>query len=98
MKEFAKAFYKSKNWQNCRDTVYRRAGGLCEMCYQKGIIRPGEVVHHTIELTPENINDPDISLNPDRLVLICRECHAEVHDRKKRRRYRVDELGRVSLP
>lgn len=59
----------------------------------KGIIRTGEIVHHKIELTPENIHDPDITLNFDNLQLLCRDCHAAVH--KPEKRFKVDELGRV---
>ena len=36
MREFAKAFYKSKAWQQCRAgyIAYRRGldGGMCEIC------------------------------------------------------------------
>lgn len=59
----------------------------------KGIIRTGEIVHHKIELTPENIHNPDITLNFDNLQLLCRDCHAAVH--KPEKRFKVDELGRV---
>ena len=59
----------------------------------KGIIRTGEIVHHKIELTPDNIHNPDITLNFDNLQLLCRDCHAAVH--KPEKRFKVDELGRV---
>ena len=60
----------------------------------KGIINPGEIVHHKIELTPENINDPDIALSFGNLKLVCRECHAKEHG-KKQTRYTILEDGRV---
>lgn len=47
-----------------------------------------------IEITPENINDPMVTLNWDNLRLVCRECHAEKHG-KKIKRYSVDEYGFV---
>ena len=50
-------------------------------------------MHHKIPLTPENVTDPEITLNWDNLMLLCRECHAAVH--KPQKRYTVDELGRV---
>jgi 5-methylcytosine-specific restriction endonuclease McrA len=34
-----------------------------------------EEVHHIIELTPENINDPSIALNLDNLMCLCHNCH-----------------------
>lgn len=93
MREFAEAFYKSKRWQECRETYAKSKGYLCEMCKDKGIIKQGEIVHHKINITPGNIYDPDITLNWNNLMLLCRDCHAMVH--KKIKRYRVDELGRV---
>ena len=61
MKSFAKAFYKSKAWKECRAAYARRAGGLCERCLANGIYKAGEIVHHKIEITPENINDPTVT-------------------------------------
>ena len=74
-----KPFYKSKAWQNVRGKVWDRAHGLCERCMEKGEVKPAEVVHHRIPLNEVNVDDPDIALNPDRLVALCHECHTEVH-------------------
>lgn len=93
MKEYAKTFYKSKAWQRCRAGFVKNKRGLCEVCLARGQYNPGVIVHHKIHLTPENINDPDITLNYDNLQLLCRDCHALMH--KNLKRYRVDELGRV---
>ena len=46
---------------------------------ERGELKPADVVHHKIPLTPENVDDPDISLNPDRLIALCDDCHTEVH-------------------
>lgn len=61
---------------------------------KKGIYKPGDTVHHKIHLTPDNINDPEITLNYDNLMLLCRDCHAAIH--KPAKRYKVDELGKVT--
>ena len=95
MKEFAKAFYKSAAWKRCRDGYAKAAGGLCERCLEKGLYNPGEIVHHKTALTPDNVNNPAVTLAWDNLQLVCRNCHAELHGAEKR--YRVDELGRVLL-
>ena len=79
MKEFAAEFYKSKAWQKCRESYAQSVGWLCEDCLEKGIYKPGEIVHHKTELTPENIDDPVISLNADSLETRCRACHAIAH-------------------
>lgn len=78
---FAKRFYKGKAWQDVRSFVWDRANGLCERCLERGELKPADVVHHTIPLTPENMVDPDIALNPERLIALCDECHTEEHRR-----------------
>ena len=94
MKDYAEKFYKSKKWQKLRQYVWSRDRGLCQRCLKNGKITEGNTVHHIVEITPENINDESISLNPENLTTLCRDCHAAVHKREKR--YTVDELGRVS--
>lgn len=93
-KEFASSFYNSPAWKSTREEYKRYRGGLCEICWAEGIAKAGAIVHHRTELTPENINDMSIALGWDNLQLVCRECHAKIHDRRQRR-YKVDELGRV---
>ncbi len=110
-REFARKFYSSKRWQDCRNEYAKRAHHLCENCLAKGIYKPGVIVHHVEELTPLNIDKPEIALSFDNLELLCRECHAELHDlhggrwakvnEKKRQardaalRYKISENGRV---
>ena len=96
MREFATEFYKSTAWKECRAAYVHYAGGLCEVCLSKGLYNPGEIVHHKIHLTPDNITDPTVSLSFNNLQLVCRECHAAIHDDKRMsRRYTVDADGRV---
>lgn len=95
MKDFAASFYKSKAWQDCRAAYVKRAGGLCERCLARGMYVPGVIVHHKTHITPNNINDPAVTLNPDNLELLCRDCHGSEH-RGFERRWKVDETGRVS--
>lgn len=76
---FAKPFYKSRAWQKVRKVVMDRSHGLCERCMERGELKPADVVHHTTPLTPENMDDPQVSLNPDRLMALCHDCHTEVH-------------------
>lgn len=95
MKPYAEKFYKSQAWQNTRNAYAKSVGGLCEICLSKGIYKAGEIVHHKTHITPDNINDPNITLDWNNLTLVCRECHTELHDRSHKR-YKVDALGRVS--
>ena len=93
MREFAEGFYNSPAWKSCRESYKKYRRGLCERCLERGIYRAGVIVHHRIHLSPENIGDPNVSLSFDNLMLLCRDCHAEVH--KPERRYKFDELGRI---
>ena len=98
MREFAKSFYKSKAWQDCRAAYISYRSGLCERCLSRGLYRPGDTVHHKIHLTPDNINDPSVTLSFDNLMLLCRDCHAEIHSGRPTPRYRIDPLGRIAPP
>ena len=111
-KPFAKKFYSSKAWQDCRNEYARRKHYLCENCLRRGIYRPGVIVHHLIELDPVNINNPEIALSFNNLELLCRDCHAEVHEqvggpwakvnakkkqeREAKNRYKIGPNGVVS--
>ncbi len=93
-KRFAHDFYCSWAWIKCARGYKQSVGGLCERCLNKGLIVPGDEVHHKIRLTPENIGDPKIALNWDNLELLCKRCHQEEH---RGTRWRTDELGQVEL-
>ena len=77
--KFSEAFYRSKQWRSVRLTYLSRANGLCEICYARGEYKPAIDIHHKILLTPNNILDPNVSLNPVNLIALCKECHAEQH-------------------
>ena len=96
-KDWAKAFYTSKAWRECREAYIVSVHGLCERCKAKGILRPGKIVHHTCYLTPETINDPGISLNFDYLEYLCQDCHNEEHhaSRPTRKNLFFDEEGNL---
>lgn len=100
MKDFAKKLYSSKAWKNVRDVVKKRDAYLCQDCLRSGMYTPAEEVHHIVELTPENVNNPLVSLNPDNLISLCRECHRKRHTRqetfKRKRRFIVDQNGKVT--
>ena len=87
-----KEFYHSSAWSNTREAYKRSVGGLCERCLKKGLISAGAEVHHKVRLTPENVNDPGISLSWENLELLCESCHDAEHSSK---RFTVDALGRV---
>ena len=94
MSTFAADFYNSPQWRKCREAYKQKAFGLCERCRRKGLIVPGDEVHHKIRITPDNLNDPSITLSFDNLELLCTQCHAEEH-RKKNKRYVIGKNGEV---
>lgn len=110
-KPFARKFYSSKAWQDCRNAYAKKANHLCENCLRQGIYKPGVIVHHIIQLTPMNIERPEVTLNYKNLELLCRDCHKQKHEldgigwaaynkrRKEKKlsenRFIVDENGKV---
>lgn len=69
-KPFARAFYKSNPWRVARHEALKRDGFTCCRCDGHAT-----EVHHIIELTPENINDPRIALGLSNLESLCHNCH-----------------------
>lgn len=103
LREFAKHLYSSKAWKKCRASYLRSVGGLCERCLKKGLYVPAVIVHHKEWLTPDNINDPSVTMNFKNLEALCRECHEEEHaegnkaaKHRSERRYTIDKDGKVT--
>lgn len=92
MKDFASRFYSSVAWAQCREAYRKSVGGLCERCLRNGLYTPGEIVHHKIHITPDNIDNPLVVLNWDNLELLCRPCHGLAHGGK---RYKINKDGKV---
>ncbi len=74
-KEFAKKFYNSKQWQNCRTAFILSKDGICERCGAPN----SKLVHHKTLLTESNINCPETTLSFDNLELLCSACHNLEH-------------------
>ena len=92
-------FYVSGKWRKCRTAYAKSVGKLCERCLKRGIINPGTKknpleTHHKIQLTDDNINDPNITLNWENLELLCKKCHDEERQRKPKR-WKVLPDGKV---
>lgn len=80
-----KQFYNSKEWQKCRLSLIseRNPEGIihCEYCGNI-ISSSGEAeIDHIKELTLDNVNDSNISLNPTNLKISCKACHNKKHKR-----------------
>lgn len=79
-------FYKSDAWNNLitqlrLERINDDGDLVCEHC-GKPIIKAYDcIAHHKIELTNANINDYNISLNPDNIMLVHHKCHNIIHER-----------------
>lgn len=90
MRSVSFPFYKTKEWKKCRAAYLHTVGGLCELCMNRGIIKPADIVHHKIHLTDDTARDPEIALNFDNLQAVCIDCHNELHFRKAaKKRYEI---------
>lgn len=90
-KDFSRAFYNSKQWQKCRKSYIASVYGLCERCG-----KPGLILHHKELLTANNINDPYVTLNYDKLEYVCQDCHNKEHNGKnEEQKYCFDSNGMV---
>lgn len=68
--DYSKSFYNSIRWKKLRLYICQTRNWTCEECGDYG-----DQVHHIIEITPDNINDSDVTLNADNLQLLCERCH-----------------------
>jgi hypothetical protein len=76
-----KRFYTSDEWISLRLLLISERGNECAHC-KKIIAKSKDIIgHHTVELTPENVNDVMISLNPELIELVCFDCHNKDHRR-----------------
>lgn len=78
-KLWSKAFYNSKQWKSVREYKLALTNHLCERCLSRGVIKPAIDVHHMIVLNELNIQDPNVSLNIEHLLSVCKECHNIEH-------------------
>lgn len=76
-----KSFYASEEWINLRLLLIVDRGNRCEGCNHV-VPRSFDLhAHHVKELTPENVHDRMISLNPENIKLLCHTCHDKQHKR-----------------
>ena len=68
------SFYDSKAWRRLSKAFLTSKFYVCECCQG-----PAALTHHRQPLTPENINNPEITLNADLLQALCVECHNNIH-------------------
>ena len=94
MKEWAREFYLSADWEKTRAAYLIAQDFICERCGE-----PAKIVHHTCWLNRRNIHDRSITLIWDNLEALCQDCHnKEHHKRQPSLRYGFDADGRLIPP
>lgn len=69
-----RAFYRSAAWRKLSQAFLLSKHYICERCG-----RPAEIAHHRVYLTPANVTDAGVALNPDTLEALCLACHNAEH-------------------
>ena len=83
-------FYHSKEWRSLTKNLrIERTNDngevICEYC-GKPILKAYDCIgHHKTELTEDNVNDYQISLNPENIALLHASCHNLTHDKLGRK-------------
>ena len=73
-KDYAKVFYHSKKWKDINRAYMISKNYICERCGSLA-----RIVQHKKYITPNTINDPDITLNWSNLEALCMNCHTNEH-------------------
>ena len=74
------AFYCRKEYLTLAQYCKIKSGGICARCggvFDIDELRP----HHITELTLDNIDDVNITLNPANIEVLCHDCHNAAHAR-----------------
>lgn len=79
MKDYAEWFYKSSWWKENRTAFLKSKFHICERCHNRDGV--GNIVHHKIYISPDNIFDENITMNWDNLECLCQTCHNKEHHR-----------------
>lgn len=80
------SFYRSKEWRKLLEVlkmerVDDQGQLICASC-EKPIVKAYDAIgHHKIELTEDNVNDANVSLNPDNVELVHHKCHNILHNK-----------------
>lgn len=79
-------FYRSKEWADFRQYLIAKRtkadGFVYDEITGKPIVKAYDIIlHHKTELTIENVNDPNITLNEDNIQIVSFKTHNEIHNR-----------------
>ena len=79
------SFYRSQEWEQFRSVVISermKDGVVYDEITGKPILKPYDIIlHHTEFLTEDNVNDRNISLNPDLIQIVSHRTHNLLHNK-----------------
>lgn len=79
------SFYTSSEWIKLVQVLKLERetdnGIICEHCGKPIVKKYDCIAHHIVELTEDNVTDPNVALNPKNIILIHFKCHNEIHKR-----------------
>ena len=86
MKFTLATFYKSKEWQRFRQLVIadrmKDDGFVYDEVTGKPIVAAYDIIlHHKVFLTEDNVNDYNISLNPENIQIVSHKTHNIIHNK-----------------
>lgn len=86
------SFYHSKQWESFREIVIAQrteSDGYvrCALCGKPIVNKYDLIVDHIEELNDNNVNDVNVSLNPDNVRCVHARCHNIRHERFGRNNY-----------
>lgn len=79
-------FYRSKEWKEFREnyiaTNRKEDGFVYDEVTGKPIVKKYDIIlHHKTELTLDNVNDCNITLNPENIMIVSFKTHNDIHKR-----------------
>lgn len=79
-------FYSCKDWIKLLQVIKMERINedgqiICWHCGKPIVNKYDCIGHHTIFLTEDNVNDTEISLNPDLIQLVHHRCHNKIHNK-----------------
>ena len=79
-------FYHSKEWEAFRQVIISERtdadGFIRDEITGKPILKMYDIIlHHKVFLTEENVNDRNISLNPDNIQVVSHKTHNKLHEK-----------------
>lgn len=76
----AAKIYNTPAWKNVRKAKLQ-ANPICEMCLDKGIIKPTEEIHHIKPILSgkDELEMYELAYDFTNLISLCKSCHHQVH-------------------